>query len=250
MKKNIISLFVVLSISGCSAGNELSYSKKAYENTDMDFVGIPSVLGVGALGTRFPITPHYSLTAKHVAKYSLDKVISYHPTCDVALVKTNNEGKLLPTLSSAGVDMLVTNYGYSFISAMPIESSGKIEQYIKMENTYNSLKCPVMLSTAGIRKGMSGGPVYNNKNDNIIGVNVSYTSSILTKNNNGEEKIEKANNSMFVPFQNLNIWLENEINKTEDKGLLKINHQYDFYNNDSGDKGKDYIKNKPYEEKL
>lgn len=247
MRKILITSAFLL--SGCSAGNSLYYSHDAYKKTDMDVMGIPTVLGIGTLGTRFPVTPHYSLTAKHVAKYSLDNVVAYNKECDIALVKSNNSDKSLPVFSSAGVDIPVINYGYSFISALPVESPGKTNRYIKLENSYNSLKCPVILSTAGVRKGMSGGPVYNSQNNNIIGINISYTNDILN-NKNGVITEEKFSGSMFIPFQNFKVWLENEINKTEDKDLLKIDHRYDFYNNDSGDKEKDFLKNKPYLEKL
>lgn len=87
MKKTIILSLIALSLSGCSKGNDLSYSKDAYNNADMTFVGIPTILGLGVIGSTFPITPNYSLTAKHVAKYSFNSVLAYHPNCDIAIIK-------------------------------------------------------------------------------------------------------------------------------------------------------------------
>lgn len=246
MKIKLLILISAISLAGCNAGNDLSYSKTAYKKTDMDFVGIPTILGLGAIGTRFPVTPHYSLTAKHVAKFSFDSVVSYHPTCDVALVKSDNTSKELPVLSSTGVGVSVVNYGYSFISALPVESSGYTDRYIKLENTNNNLACPAILSTAGVRKGMSGGPVYNKISKAVVGVNVSYTDSLSVKTDNGSVKMEKFSGSMFIPFQNFKAWLVSEVNKTEDKGLLKIDNEYDFYDNDSGDNKKDALKNADY----
>ena len=60
-------------LSGCSVGH-YEYSQEAARRVDMTVTGIPTVLGVGALGTTFPLTRDYSLTAAHVAKYSLYRV--------------------------------------------------------------------------------------------------------------------------------------------------------------------------------
>mgnify|MGYP001139122488 CR=1 FL=1 len=44
----------------------------------MTVTGIPTVLGLGTLGTTIPLTVEYSLTAAHVAKFSLYKVKAWH----------------------------------------------------------------------------------------------------------------------------------------------------------------------------
>lgn len=238
--KKVMSLFTILLLSGCSAGNSINYSKEAYNKSDLTFIGIPTILGIGATGTTFPITPHYSLTAKHVAKYTMNTVLAYHPNCDIALIKENNINKTLPTFSSIGVPEKVTNYGYSFISAMPVSSEGTIVSYMKLNNSYNNILCPTLFSNMGARKGMSGGPVYSG--ENVVGVTISYQTGYVKDGVSYKEP-----GTLFVPFQNISTWLENELNKTEDKGLLKIDHNNDFYNNDSGNNEKDKIKNEKRE---
>lgn len=236
MSKYMISGFIFL-LCGCSAGNEISYSKEAMKKSDLTFIGIPTILGLGASGTRFPVSPHYSLTAKHVAKYTTDKVIAYHPQCDIALIKSNNNKQEVPVFSSTGVDEKVTDYGYSFISIMPVSSSGKVMSYMKLDSGYNTLKCPVLFSDMGSRKGMSGGPVYSG--NNVVGVTISYQDGY-----DKEGQYFKSPGTLFVPFQNIKTWLIEEINKTEDKGMLIIDHKKDYYDNDTGDNEKDRLKNK------
>lgn len=235
--------FAVLLLNGCSAGNSIEYSKDALNKSELTFIGIPTILGLGASGTRFPITPHYSLTAKHVAKYTSDKVVSYHPECDIALIKSDNADKEMPVFSSTGAGEHVQNYGYSFITIMPVSSKGIVKSYMKLDSGYNSLKCPVLFSDMGSRKGMSGGPVYSNKE--IAGITISYQTGFIKDNKNYDEP-----GTLFVPFQNFKTWLIAEINKTEDKGLLKIDHARDFYDTDTGNPEEDYKKNKAYNKNL
>lgn len=85
----------VLMLTGCSVG-KYEYSSEAMKRVDMNFTGIPTILGIGALGTSIPITPEYSLTAAHVAKLSVEKVKAYHPYCDLAIIYHKNDLKSLP----------------------------------------------------------------------------------------------------------------------------------------------------------
>lgn len=234
---------IVMLLTGCSAGNNIEYSKEAFNKSDLTFIGIPTILGLGASGTRFAITPHYSLTAKHVAKYTTDKVVAYHPDCDIALIKSDNTDKIMPYLSSTGVGEKVENYGYSFFTIMPVSSHGEVKSYMKLSSDENSLKCPTLYSDMGARVGMSGGPVYSN--EKIVGITISYQTSFEQ-----EGKTVQAPGALFVPFQNFKQWLITELDKTEDKGLLNIDHTRDFYDTDTGNPEEDYEKNKAYNEKL
>ena len=54
-------------------------------------IGIPFLLG--GHGTSIPLTKDLSLTAKHVAMLSYNRVVKYHQSCDVALIKEDNSHK-------------------------------------------------------------------------------------------------------------------------------------------------------------
>jgi hypothetical protein len=223
MKKTIILSLIALSLSGCSKGNDLSYSKDAYNNADMTFVGIPTILGLGVIGSTFPITPNYSLTAKHVAKYSFNSVLAYHPNCDIAIIKHNNKGRYIPELNQTYFNEDIKNYGYSFISALPVSSSGIVKKRLLMLSSYNDKECPVMFSNSGVVSGMSGGPVYNTKNQ-IIGVNVASQSGYTEVLNNKKQSFtgKEGEGLLFVNIGDIKGWMIEEINKTEDNGKLKF----------------------------
>lgn len=199
MKKIILVLCILA--TGCSAGNALQYDKNAYNNTDLTFTGIPTILGLGVQGTTFPISKHYSLTAKHVAKYSLSKVVAYNENCDLAIIYKENKIENYPMFSYAHKDEKVTNYGYSFLFDLPVSSSGITKNNTWLTNEYNK-KCLVYTSTAGVRSGMSGGPVYNSKKE-IIGVNIAYD--------------PKKNITYFIPVQQFYNWLNKNIVKDKIK---------------------------------
>lgn len=218
-KLKIIALCLLL--SGCSAGNRLEYSQDALQKSDITFAGIPTIFGVGVQGTTFPISPHYSLTAKHVANKTFNKVESYNTSCDLALIYHNNINKKMPMFDHAVLNEEVRTYGYSFIFALPNESEGKVKSLLTLNDSNNKKSCLLMTSTAGIRVGMSGGPVYDNEGK-IVGVSIAYIKNIKSQYGINAGITKKVSYSVFVPTQSFQYWLVKELNKTQDKGFFKI----------------------------
>jgi len=189
-------------LSGCSVG-KYQYSSEAMKHVDLNFTGIPTVLGIGMTGSSIPLTAEYSLTAAHVAKYSVQRVKAYHPYCDVAIIYHKNEIKDLPKFRSSEIGDPIKMYGYSFVSAMPVESTGVNLSRTAIRNGWNKRPCVAMASNAGVVKGMSGGAVFNS-DDTIGGVIVSYTSSV---NNHGKGQAVLKNVSLYIPYANFQQWL-------------------------------------------
>ncbi|WP_338556199.1 serine protease [Erwinia sp. E_sp_B04_7] len=203
MKKIMtIPALALLLLTGCSVG-KYQYSSEAMNRVDMNFTGIPTILGVGALGTSIPITPEYSLTAAHVAKLSVQRVKAYHPYCDLAIIYHKNELKSLPKFRSGDIGETVKMYGYSFITAMPVESSGVNLALTGIRNEWNKRPCVAMVSNAGVVKGMSGGAVYNH-DDTIGGVIVGYTKEIKRHKNT---TVPLKNVSLYIPYKDFQEWL-------------------------------------------
>ncbi|MGB9095188.1 serine protease [Erwinia sp.] len=202
--KNIMTLpaLAVLMLTGCSVG-KYEYSSEAMKRVDMNFTGIPTILGVGALGTSIPLTPEYSLTAAHVAKLSVQRVKAYHPYCDLAIIYHKNDIKSLPKFRTGDVGDPVKMYGYSFISAMPVESSGVNLALTGIRNEWNKRPCVAMVSNAGVVKGMSGGAVYN-QDDTIGGVIVGYTKEIKRHKNSA---VPLKDVSLYIPYNDFKDWL-------------------------------------------
>lgn len=152
-------VLLVSGLTGRSVGHYV-YSKDAEKRIDMTVTGIPTVLGIGTLGTTIPLTQEYSLTAAHAAKFSLYRVKAWHPECDLAVVwHKNSEINLPPNFRNSHIGDQVNLYGYSFISAMPVSSSGQNLINTTLANTWSKPDCIVVAANAGVVKGMSGGAV-------------------------------------------------------------------------------------------
>lgn len=199
---------MVFGLTGCSVGH-YEYSKEAEKRVDMTVTGIPTVLGFGTLGTTIPLTPEYSLTAAHVAKFSLYRVKAWHPECDLAVVyHKNSEMNLPPSFRNSHIGDQVNLYGYSFISAMPVSSSGQNLINTTLANRWNKPDCVVVAANAGVVKGMSGGAVYNASDDTLAGVIVGYSNNI---DDNVTGKTLYKNVALYVPYSRFQAWLDQAI---------------------------------------
>ncbi|ARF48746.1 MULTISPECIES: hypothetical protein [Pantoea] len=203
-----LTLLLVLGLTGCSVGH-YEYSKEAEKRVDMTVTGIPTIMGLGTLGTTIPLTPDYSLTAAHVAKYSLYRVKAWHPECDLAVVyHKNSEANLPPAFRNSHIGDKVNLYGYSFISAMPVSSTGQNLVNTTLANDWNKANCVVVAANAGVVKGMSGGAVYNASDDTLAGVIVGYSQRI---NDNHSGKTLYKDVALYVPYSRFQHWLDDAV---------------------------------------
>ncbi|AUX71678.1 MULTISPECIES: hypothetical protein [Erwinia] len=198
---------LALCLGGCSVG-KYEYSREAHDRVDMTVTGIPTVLGIGTLGTTIPLTAEYSLTAAHVAKYSLYRVKAYHPDCDLAVVYHKNSPNPQPKFRNGMIGDKINMYGYSFISAMPVASSGTNLINTGLVNSWNKASCVVVATNAGVVQGMSGGAVYNASDDSIGGVIVGYTASV---NDKKTAKNLYKDVSLYVPYARFENWLNDAV---------------------------------------
>ncbi|MFS2225482.1 serine protease [Pantoea sp. B65] len=203
----IIALLLFV-LSGCSVG-KYQYSSEAEKRVDMTVTGIPTILGIGTLGTTIPLTPEYSLTAAHVAKFSMYRVKAYHPECDLAVVyHKNSEASLQPHFRNGRMGDRINLYGYSFISAMPVASSGTNLVNTGLKSNWNKLSCVVVAANAGVVQGMSGGAVYNASDDSIGGVIVGYSREI---NDIKTGKTLYKDVALYVPYSRFKDWLDSTL---------------------------------------
>ncbi|WP_416412393.1 serine protease [Pantoea sp. App145] len=198
-----------LALSGCSVGHT-EYSRAALQHVDMSVTGIPTVLGLGVLGTTIPLTPEYSLTAAHVATTAVQRVKAYHPYCDVAIIYHKNDPKTLVKFRKSAIGEPIKMYGYSFISAMPVESNGVNLARTAINNHWNKKPCVAMATNAGVVQGMSGGAVYN-ADQTMAGVIVGYSHEI---DNVRSGKTVLKDVSLYIPYGEFRTWLETNIGQT------------------------------------
>lgn len=191
-------------LSGCSVGHT-EFSKEAYKKTDLTFVGIPTVLGVGFSGTTTPVTPTLSLTAKHVAVFTLNRVKSYHPYCDLALIYHDNSNVKFPNFKNPKLNGNVNLYGFSGRTALGVESKGTLFSDTRIDNLFTDKnKCVETVTTAGSIQGMSGGVAYND--DGTISGIIVAQSYKMTNPVSGKS----AAGAIIVPYSNFSQWLEKE----------------------------------------
>ncbi|MGD9424906.1 serine protease [Pantoea sp. NSTU24] len=209
----LFPVLAALALSGCSVGHT-EYSRTAMQHVDMSVTGIPTILGLGTLGTSIPLTPEYSLTAAHVAKTAVQRVKSYHPYCDVAIIYHKNDARTLAKFRSGDIGDSIKMYGYSFISAMPVESKGVNLARTAIRNNWNKSPCLAMASNAGVVQGMSGGGVYNS-DDTLSGVIVGYTDSIK---NGRTGKVILKDVSLYIPYGQFKNWLQSNLAQAPVRG--------------------------------
>jgi hypothetical protein len=139
-----------------------------------------------------------------VAKLSVQRVKAYHPYCDLAIIYHKNDMKTLPKFREGEIGAPVKMYGYSFITAMPVESSGVNLALTGIRNEWNKRPCVAMASNAGVVKGMSGGAVYNG-DDTIGGVIVGFTNQIK-RHKAGSGPLKDV--SLYIPYADFKDWLQ------------------------------------------
>lgn len=165
----LVVLIAPFSLTGCVVMSGTSSTDfAATKQADMVYLGLPAPLNwlvAGIQGTTFPITNGLSLTAAHVAQPLLKTIVAQHPTCDIAVIEDDNEGKTLHKLAYAQVGRNVTLYGYSAINSLPKSSRGKIDGFVRRDGCYYGV-----ITGAGAVSGMSGGPVMDSLTGETVGI--------------------------------------------------------------------------------
>ncbi|MGD1527110.1 S1 family peptidase [Vibrio owensii] len=212
IKTTICAALVTTLLSGC-AYRINGKVDIAEESKPLDYlaIGVPYLLG--GHGTGVPVSEHLSLTASHVAKYSFDDVIAYHPECDIALVARDNAQDEIPARGVIFPEETITNFGWG-ITFRQVTSTGKYHRDLSL-STDGEIKptCISSISDAAVQSGMSGGPAYNDKGE-LVGINIAAADEITLES--GEE-LPYERYSVFVPIKHLEGWLEEEIGKYEEK---------------------------------
>ena len=160
--KKLIKLCCACILSGVMASH-YEVNTKATEYTNFNFIGVPTVLGVGFSGSSTPITKSTSLTNKHVSTMLLKRTVKVSSKCDAVTIPQDNSTESLPNMNYAKIGDELTVYGYSGLTTLPVSSTGKIVSHVYKDG------CHLMRTTAGGVAGMSGGAVLNKDNE-IVGI--------------------------------------------------------------------------------
>ena len=128
------------------------------------FIGIPTLFGLE--GSMVNIGNGFYLTAKHnypILEAQLLDVV-YHPTCDIAIIKTDNLSNHILKLGLVYQDTTVHTAGYPI--AAPLSSSNGVF----IGDIYEAKgECLYSATDAPVRSGMSGGGVFNEQGE-LVGI--------------------------------------------------------------------------------
>lgn len=157
-------LLAALVLGGCSVGH-VKPDTAGEKFTQRELAGVPFVLSV--TGTATAISPHVSITARHVADNLIpaDHVLAWHPVCDIAVIAADNrQHGTFPAFAKPerGYAQL---YGYSAVTYQAVSGEGQILGVMKYKG------CLVYRADAGGMQGMSGGPVV--QNGRVVGIIVA-----------------------------------------------------------------------------
>ncbi|MGL5290905.1 MAG: serine protease [Vibrionaceae bacterium] len=195
-------------LAGCIVSNgplQMVVSSEA-PAINFEMIGLPP-LYMG-YGSSVPVTEHLSLTAAHVARLNYSRVLAYHPTCDIALIASDNRGKLLPNLGLVYKDQAVVTYGMG-LKGQILAGHGYYRQDLRFVNDFYLSKCPVSVMDAPIQNGMSGGGTFNSLGD-LVGIIVASADQRDTRLLNGEA-LPYDRISLFVSINYVRDWLENAV---------------------------------------
>lgn len=155
--KALSVLLAAALLSGCAlSAGDYEYEPKAKDSTDFTFVGVPMVAAFQ--GSSVPITPTLSLTALHVAELMPWRIVAVHGQCDLALIRNDNRGKVLPKLEDVAKGQAVTTNGYSGRTMLPVRGYGVVTGTEKDDRSGHRA-CSMDTTGAGAVQGMSGGAV-------------------------------------------------------------------------------------------
>ncbi|MCG7490709.1 serine protease [Vibrio sp. Of14-4] len=204
----LCTLLLLAMLAGCTGNNGQLKVVKQHPDLDYELTGIP-LLFFG-FGTSTPITPELSLTVAHVAKLNYDKVIAYHPHCDLAIVESRNMLNHQPRFGLVYPNQSVETFGMSPGGSV-LKGEGVYRLDLTLIDSHYFDKCPASIMDAPVQDGMSGGGVYN-QDGALVGIIAARAipSDIQLVNGqpHGLDRI-----SIFVALNFARDWLDSEMEK-------------------------------------
>lgn len=171
MRFKSATILASLLIAGCSNGVLNEYHGEQI-TIDSQVMGIPFLFG--GTGSSVPITENLSITAKHIASYDFSSVVAHHPSCDISIIKSDNKGKSIHPIGTVSPNSELKTFGRDLWNPLKtLYGEGKfLQDLFLIDNQWNSKECILSVIDAPIQVGMSGGGVYNNKEE-LVGVIVA-----------------------------------------------------------------------------
>jgi hypothetical protein len=216
--KNIVMMITVtMNLTGCFLVNGKLETVPEKNKPAITYlpIGIPFLLG--GHGSSVPLTENLSLTAKHIATYTYNSVVAYHPDCDIAIIEQKNNKDELVALGDVYPEQGVSTYGRGLTGNL-LEGKGKYYLDVNFIDSDLFKNCPASVMDAPIQSGMSGGGVFNDSGE-LVGI-ISGMSGADFKLLDGKElNLERV--SVFVSTHFVKKWIAEQVaqyNAKQNKG--------------------------------
>ncbi len=203
----MIGLILAMSLTGCFLvnGELTAVPEKNKPSIKYLPIGIPFLLG--GHGSSVPLTENLSLTAKHIATYTYNSVVAYHPDCDIAIIEQDNSKEDLVALGNIYPEKAVSTYGRGLTGNL-LEGVGKYYLDVNFIDSDLFENCPASVMDAPIQSGMSGGGVFNDSGE-LVGI-ISGMSGAKFKLLDGQElNLERV--SVFVSTNFVKDWIKEQV---------------------------------------
>ncbi len=203
----MIGLILAMSLTGCFLvnGELTAVPEKNKPSIKYLPIGIPFLLG--GHGSSVPLTENLSLTAKHIATYTYNSVVAYHPDCDIAIIEQDNNEEDLTVLGNIYPEKAVSTYGRGLTGNL-LEGVGKYYLDVNFIDSDLFENCPASVMDAPIQSGMSGGGVFNDSGE-LVGI-ISGMSGAKFKLLDGQElNLERV--SVFVSTNFVKDWIKEQV---------------------------------------
>ena len=192
---------------GCASSNGQVEKVDYHPPIHYEFTGIPFFYF--GYGSSVPLTPTLSLTAAHVAKINYASVVAYHPTCDVALIRSDNRSVNLPELGLIYQGEEVKAFGVNARGEV-VMGKGIYHRDLNFINSRYFSQCPASITDAPTRSGMSGGGAFNEHGE-LVGILAAIANKENTRLLNGQ-RLDIERLSIFVSIHFIQPWLEETVN--------------------------------------
>ncbi|STQ74778.1 trypsin-like peptidase domain-containing protein [Grimontia hollisae] len=212
------AIFALITLQGCFLTNgPLEYADETNApSVNYLPIGVPFLLG--GHGSSVPISEELSLTAKHIAKLDYSDVVAYHPDCDVAVIKENNQGKTIASLGTVSQAESVTTVGMG-LTGKVLVGKGKYYLDVNFVDSTMFANCPASITDAPVQSGMSGGGTYNHQGE-LVGIVSGMSGSgfrLLDGTTLGNERT-----SIFVSTLHIRPWLVNVVEAYYDDSIKNL----------------------------
>lgn len=211
MKNLITAALLTTTLAGCSNGMPTFNPEESNmtEQTEKIFVGIPIVLGfegsVARLDEEWVVTVAHN---KPILSMKREDVY-YHPVCDIAVYRDKGITADVGVVYQ-GDD--ITHVGYPMWALPMAANEGHFLGGLQM---LEAPECKASAASDGVVvQGMSGGGVYNNKEE-LVGVNVGYYNKVTVEYHG----VEYKDPSVFISLYDVREWLEEVTGNDYFKGM-------------------------------